>query len=1600
MSHPIVRRIAPIAVVAAFCIVFFGQPSSAGSLTFSGRVTTPSGGAYAGGGNVNLYNNSTGYGSGIDAQGNFSMTGVDAGTYTLDVSISASSGYANAAQQRVTITGNVTDFRVAAATVVLRGTLATPDGTPTQGCVNVRDATYTINRWSCPDTSGLFAIGALEAGTYILDASPPSPDSAFVSSQQSVTIANPSTVIELGSVKLDSPFIVGKVAFPNGTLIPWNEDWNQRTHLSVDLWNTDRTVDKHSDYDSQSRFKFGRVPAGTYTFRINVWDTDQYTSSAETTIAVPAAGLDLTGTPTRLSTPQLAGTVFRPDGTTPVQNAWVNLHTEDWSAQAGSSTDQNGKYRIGGLAAGTYLFEVNPPQDASDIVRPDPVSVTITTGLTTRNVTLSAAKKFVTGTVKKADGSAAACAQVNANRLGAPGWANAQTNSSGAYSLTLQPGAWSIRVERANNFGCATQDWIFLDPEGVVDFGDSAATETQTVNFTVRKATAVITGRVTTKDGRPVTNGNINANSQTRDGRNRWSNAQITSDGNYTLYTVGGTYDLNIWTSDQRLFARNQKATVADNQTVTVNFVMGQKLATIQGTVTDKSSHPLPNIRLNGNLDCGPEGCSAWSNTTTAADGTFTMAATAGRWNINVDNGQNQRYVYDGPQQDIYVESETAIVTGVNFALTFADVLFKGKAVNESGQVLSDLSGWIYVRPTSVTAGTQFREFGGSLNAGTFQFYVPSTVYAQAEVGIHTPPNSRYSSKPGQLITLVADATIDQNIVVLQNDAALVGRVLDASGLPLKICNFRGEVFANTQTNWYGTQVNPDCTYELSLLAGSYFVGYHFEESAGFLNRPTSNARVTVSSGTRKQFDINVLAGDARAEIRVLKPNGEPSRRTWVWVDNHEELDEQRRAAEQGRQEDTFKGPGGADSPEKILAYCSKKENEQECRDFKLPPGSEGPGGCKDALACTQYCQKNKSECDQFFKEDPTERTTAQGVRAQSIQNRRARILSLQSVRATAEEQAQATESDDPFANLLGTGGETNDKGIVSLSLLSGHAYTINVNVPPDSNFLPPKNQSLDLRTTKSAQATLTLRESDGALTGFVTWNQVAVQNGWVGCWSEDGSSNGSPIINGTYRLNYSFGTTYHCNANSSDGTIYLSSSEKVISTGRRKATTQHFTLDEAAFEIPPPVSESFDPTQSHVITLGDRTTINIPANTLATSGTVTVNANPTLNVQSQVTARPLGYGYSLEAQDADTKTITTFNGNITLTFTYTQAMLDVAGVSEDSLVPSYWDASSGAWKKPNNVTQRKISESAEGIGSVTTTTNHFTAYAIVSSGGKAGRNLVSVRTTNSKQGQQIIIGSGKSRKIVTPFKGYRGGLRVQTFVASAKAGQVIVAAPADATNFTTVAKVYDVRGKLQQIKTPFGKAYRKGLSALDASDLTRDGYAELILAPNSGASAQALDLNGRRTYNVAAGGTGAVKVAELDLGRGDRQLVTSVGSTIRVWQFAKGKLRSVGYDARRVRATSQGIERVTLQPTISSVTPRSARRAKKVTVTITGENLGAGSRVLIDGSLPATKLKAEGETKLIATFNLSSLKKGKHDVQVINSDGVQQTRPRSLTLK
>ncbi|MFH1171152.1 MAG: IPT/TIG domain-containing protein, partial [bacterium] len=181
----------------------------------------------------------------------------------------------------------------------------------------------------------------------------------------------------------------------------------------------------------------------------------------------------------------------------------------------------------------------------------------------------------------------------------------------------------------------------------------------------------------------------------------------------------------------------------------------------------------------------------------------------------------------------------------------------------------------------------------------------------------------------------------------------------------------------------------------------------------------------------------------------------------------------------------------------------------------------------------------------------------------------------------------------------------------------------------------------------------------------------------------------------------------------------------------------------------------------------------------------------------------------------------------------------------------------------------------------------------------------------------------------------------------------------------------------------------------LTAGDLTSDGYSDLVVAPTNERTVLVYNLAKKATYRVTTAARGSVIAQPLDLKKsGSLQLVTSVGSTLETWKFQKNAFTKFTFDLRKLQVSGSSISRITLQPMVGSITPTTLTAGKgKVTLTITGQNLGSGSRVLLNQIIPATKVVARADNTLLVTIDTKKLKKKtKYDVIVINGDSGQTT--------
>jgi len=877
-------------------VLFLANPVQAAGVTISGTAVAPDGSALNAnmeGINVNL--NPQGPGSGYYTPfiqgGVFSIANVVAGQYQVMINYGGGHDYTAAKPFIITVgSSNIDLGTIKMTTPSITGTLYAPDGVtpiPNAG-VNIRTKDYTFNLGSGTDGSGNFKFGGLDSNTYIINARPPDGSSYAESADTEINYTG--TVITGLSLKLTNPCIIGTVVQPDGSALS-----EQNAGINIDFYNQDRSIQKNTNTnkDSGGLFKFGSAPAGTYTLEVRTQNS-AFTNAVPKTVTITSCAAANNVGNILLTSAQIQGVTYRPDGTTPLANAWVQIHTDDWSIQQGANTNENGQYSLGGVSAGTYKVRVNKPWNVTDVVEPDEKSVTITTGgsVQTVNFTFLSATKFLTGKVTKSDGTAVSGANVNANKEGAQGGSGTQTAADGSYSLSLSPGTWNINVNPNNCPGCPPADWYYSGQSQRVTFNNDTSIETKTLNITVNSASSTVTGKVLKADGSPVTNANVDVRTQDGSGNNN----QVAPDGRFTVKVSAGTYFVRVWSQDNTLSFPEKSITIADNQVLDVGTITAKvKAARITVKTQTENGTAVPNVRLNAWF----EGGSGNGNTTTDSSGIGVIAVTAGCWGVGIDQGgdptaQKSRYVQKSNAEQIRVclDTETSTASYADnpkliMTLVYADATITGYTVDASGNVINGFCSYAFARPNATTnIFGQAMEYGSPVNCnnGQFTIYVPSSVASTFTLGVHTSPNSQYSSMGDQNVAVFADTTSTKNIVLKANDAVIKGQLQDQNGKPLTGCvsaadqkgsgNWFGDVHAEKTGQWFNSQINSDCTYRMSLLSGDgYRLGYNIQRGSGFIQRQPDPDPVTIAAG---ETTVNFTAYKADAAITgtVKDPDG------------------------------------------------------------------------------------------------------------------------------------------------------------------------------------------------------------------------------------------------------------------------------------------------------------------------------------------------------------------------------------------------------------------------------------------------------------------------------------------------------------------------------------------------------------------------------------------------------------------------------------------------------------------------------------------------------------------------------------------------------
>ncbi len=330
-----------------------------------------------------------------------SLTGLVAGVYSYQLSVTDNSGATATAQVKVTVIAQQNILPVANAgssiTITLPTNTATLDGTKSS------DADGSISKYSWTMISGpntpaatgattaSLSLSGLVAGQYVYQLTVTDNNGGSASAQVKITVVSPANKVPVANAGTDQTITApassvnldGSASYdPDGTIASYS--WVLKTgtgSITISNGNT-------------SKPSVTGLTPGTYSFQLTVTDNSGATSTALVTITVNPqapvpnqspvanAGNNLTITAPTASTVLNGSSSFDPDGTI-TKYTWTQVAGPNTAVILGNGTVSPS---VSGLVVGTYTFQLLVT-DNDGATNTDQVTVTVAAAVAKVNLT-------------------------------------------------------------------------------------------------------------------------------------------------------------------------------------------------------------------------------------------------------------------------------------------------------------------------------------------------------------------------------------------------------------------------------------------------------------------------------------------------------------------------------------------------------------------------------------------------------------------------------------------------------------------------------------------------------------------------------------------------------------------------------------------------------------------------------------------------------------------------------------------------------------------------------------------------------------------------------------------------------------------------------------------------------------------------------------------------------------------------------------------------------------------------------------------------------------------------------------------------------------
>lgn len=1047
--------------------------------------------------------------------------------------------------------------------------------------------------------------------------------------------------------------ISGAVTSPNGYPLPTN------TVVKLFTAGSDTLVGQGIADVNDGSFSIGPVPNGLYVLKAVPPVASTLTQSEPVPVSV--LGGAVSGITLNLTRPQIEGTVFAPDGTTPVTATVAVFVGSHMLVQAVDAPD--GVFAIGGLPAGGYALVASPATD-NPYWKSAPLPVSVISGMTqTVSLTLTDAQLY--GWTKDSLGNPVRNAEVVAvRRISSFPIARASDRSSagGFWAIGGLPNG-SYLLGAASPFN--RHDLIPPTVQTVtIPSGDNPYTLTFGTSQKIVAGSVMLhqagTGNL------PVQHALVSAHRV-----DRYGTAQTFTDGsgNYQMQLSAGLWAMTVkpvsttvpanWVNPKPpQLIHFKQDTSAENKTQ--NFTVLAADATVIGLVIlPGGTAVLPvdpftvTVALFNNEGIG-------RHTEVQIGDPFTVTLPSGGYKVVV-HSSNSRYM--GPVLDpIFVPANGTYDLGA-IALVEKDAAITGTVTDGSAGVEAiTIAAWRDGTPEILrTESSADGSYILPVVAGDWHVR-PAPSPAQAYL---------YLGESKSVAIAAGETVTNVDFALNTADATIIGVLVDETGNPVPDVDGWAKATDTTNPTIHNGAPIESGAFTIYVPGGTYRVAAHPAGGSPYMS--AGERDVTVLAGGTETITLTVKTEDARIAGALWNPRTATAvtgvdGAVGAWWQNNWAAD----------RIDPANGTYSLNVSAGIwhLGYrIDPDSNYVKLRNTINVPVASGqtkvvplPVVEKDAAFTGTVLAPNGSPLAGAL-------VAAHGIHTNVT--------------------LHARSADDGSFRLAVPAGR------YRLGAAGG-----------DPAWLNPVEIEATVGAGKTSGGhTLQFQTPDATLNGTLSISTGGLNgNALVWAWSEDGGFVKSrfPITAsaGSYSLNVISGTVWHVGAAFETDTQFWATRQRVKVTG--SSVTLNLTL-EGPHNKPAPVVVTFNAADPQRIDLRDGTHIFIPAGAMPVTGTVTLRVVPIATLPNQRHAPNIyGYGYAMLATDSTGQPIEShFNQDVIISFGYDEAELARQGIFEPRLKPAYFSTTTNSWSFPDSYAVNM----ADNI--VTMQIDHFTNFVL-----------------------------------------------------------------------------------------------------------------------------------------------------------------------------------------------------------------------------------------------------------------------------------------------